>query len=203
MKTFFIADLHFGHKNCLAFDNRPFKDIEEHDNALIERWNAAVGKGDEVWILGDMSWVSAPRTVEILKRLNGTKRLCIGNHDHKLIKNAQLREQFAEITNYKELALPDGRRLVLCHYPIPCYNKHFYGWIHLYGHVHTGFEWNMMQQVQFQMQALYDRKCRMYNVGCMVPGMDYTPRTLDEILELFEKTDKAAPGETEAESADE
>ena len=25
MGTFFIADLHFGHKNILAFDNRPAK----------------------------------------------------------------------------------------------------------------------------------------------------------------------------------
>ena len=193
MKTFFIADLHFGHKNCLAFDNRPFADIETHDNALIERWNTAVGKEDEVWILGDISLAGALRTAEILKRLNGTKRLCIGNHDHKLPKNSQVREQFAEIVDYKELALPDGRHLVLCHYPIPCYNHHYYGWIHLYGHVHTGFEWNMMKQVQFQMQALYDKKSRMYNVGCMVPGMDYTPRPLDEILDLFAAKDEAVP----------
>ena len=44
----------------------------------------------------------------------------------------------------------------------------------------------MMKQVQYQMRALYDKKSRMYNVGCMVPGMDYTPRTLDEILNIFE-----------------
>ena len=29
-ETFFIADMHVGHKNALAFDNRPFTDIATH-----------------------------------------------------------------------------------------------------------------------------------------------------------------------------
>ena len=37
------------------------------------------------------------------------------------------------------------------------------------------------------MTALYDRPCRMFNVGCMIKGIDYTPRTLEEILNTFEK----------------
>lgn len=37
--NYFIADTHFGHQNALAFDNRKFKTIEDHDNALIENWN--------------------------------------------------------------------------------------------------------------------------------------------------------------------
>lgn len=180
-KTFFISDLHFGHKNVLAFDNREFPSIEAHDEALIRNWNEAVGIDDDVWILGDISWHGPMKTVEILKRLNGVKHLCIGNHDYKLLRNQDVRACFAEITPYREIEV-DGWGVVLCHYPIPCYNKHFYGWIHLYGHVHNGMEWNMMKQVQYQMKALYDSPCHMYNVGCMIPGMDYTPRTLQEIL---------------------
>ena len=180
-KTFFISDLHFGHKNVLAFDNREFPSIEAHDEALIRNWNEAVGIDDDVWILGDISWHGTMKTVEILKRLNGVKHLCIGNHDYKLLRNQDVRACFAEITPYREIEV-DGWGVVLCHYPIPCYNKHFYGWIHLYGHVHNGMEWNMMKQVQYQMKALYDSPCHMYNVGCMIPGMDYTPRTLQEIL---------------------
>lgn len=186
MSTFFISDLHLGHVNCLAFDNREFPNIEAHDNTIIERWNNAVSIDDDVWILGDISWYNATKTVELFKRMNGTKYLCAGNHDKRLLKNKDVQGLFAEITSYKELQLTDGFGIVLCHYPIPCYNHHYYGWVHLYGHVHTSFEWNMMKQVQYEMQALYDRKSRMYNVGCMVPGMDYTPRTLDEILEIFE-----------------
>lgn len=187
MSTFFIADLHFGHKNCLAYDNREFPTIEAHDETLIERWNASVGIDDDVWILGDISWYSATKTIEILKRLNGTKHLCIGNHDKKLLRNKDVRDQFAEIVSYKEIQLDEGRGIVLCHYPIPCYNQHYYGWYHLYGHVHTSFEWNMMKQVQYEMRNLYDKPSNMFNVGCMVSGMDYTPRTLEEILTIFKE----------------
>lgn len=187
MSTYFISDLHLGHKNVLAFDNREFPSIEAHDEAIVARWNNAVGIDDDVWILGDISWYNATKTVEIFQQLNGTKYLCVGNHDKRLLKNKDVQGLFAEITGYKELQLTNELGIVLCHYPIPCYNHHYYGWIHLYGHVHTSFEWNIMKQVQYEMRALYDRKSRMYNVGCMVPGIDYTPRTLDEILNLFEE----------------
>lgn len=181
-KTFFTADLHFGHKNILAYDNRQFPNIEEHDAALIERWNDRVSEEDKVWILGDISWYSPEKTVEIFRELHGEKYLCVGNHDKQLLKNQKVRELFCEITDYKELHLDKKFGLVLCHYPIPCFNHHFQSWVHLYGHVHNSFEWNMIRQFQYEMQELYEKPCRMYNVGCMMPFMDYTPKTLEEIL---------------------
>lgn len=187
MATYFISDLHFGHKNCLSYDNREFPSIEEHDEALIKNWNEAVGIDDEVWILGDVSWHNATKTNEILSRLNGIKHLCIGNHDKKLLRNEQFRKFFIEIVDYKELYLSKDKGIVLCHYPIPTYNHHYTGWVHLYGHVHTSFEWNMIKQFQYEMRALYLHESNMYNVGCMIPGMDYTPRTLEEIIERCEK----------------
>ena len=187
--NYFIADLHFGHKNCLAYDNRTFKDVEEHDQELINRWNSAVGIDDDVWILGDISWYPVMKTINIFKQLNGVKHLIIGNHDHKLLKNKDVQALFAEITHYKEINLGEGAGIVLCHYPIPCFNRHYYGWYHLYGHVHNSFEWNMMERVRYEMEELYDKPCNMYNVGCMLPYMDFTPRTLEEII--------AANGETQ------
>lgn len=182
MAIYFISDTHFGHENCLAFDKRNFKSIEEHDSVLIENWNNAVGIDDEVFILGDFSWYNATKTIDILKSLNGIKHLIVGNHDKKLLKNREFRAEFTEITHYKELSLPDDKGIVLCHYPIPCFNKHYYGWYHLYGHVHNGFEWNMMEHAKYEMIALYNKPCEMYNVGAMIPYMGFAPRTLDEIL---------------------
>ena len=67
MKVFYIADLHFGHKNIIRYDNRPFKTVEEMDRALIERWNKAVSKNDTVFILGDISWHDETKTAEIFE----------------------------------------------------------------------------------------------------------------------------------------
>ena len=56
MKTFFTSDLHFGHENVIKFDERPFNSVEEMDEELIKRWNNKVGKGDIVYVLGDLIW---------------------------------------------------------------------------------------------------------------------------------------------------
>lgn len=180
--NYYISDLHFGHKNCLAFDNRQFKSIEEHDKTLITNWNNTVGIDDDVYLLGDISWYNATKTIEIFNQLNGVIHLIRGNHDAKLLKNRELQSRFIEIVDYKELTLSDGKGIVLCHYPIPCFKNHFYGWYHLYGHVHNSFEWNMMEQMKYLMTELYDKPCIMFNVGAMINYIGYTPRTLDEIL---------------------
>lgn len=180
--NYYISDLHFGHKNSLSFDNRPFTDIEIHDRAIIGNWNDVVSIDDDVYILGDISWHNATKTIEIFKSLNGRKHLIKGNHDSKLLRNRELQSLFVEICDYKEIPLDNGRGIVLCHYPIPCFKNHYYGWIHLYGHVHNSFEYNMMESVKRQMEELYNIPCLMYNVGTMMPYMDYTPRMLEEIM---------------------
>ena len=183
---YFISDLHFGHVNCLAFDNRPFNTIEEHDKYIIDKWNETVKSDDNVYILGDISWHTVPKTIEIFKNLNGNKHLIKGNHDSRYLKDKTLCSLFVEITDYKELYLDSDMQIVLSHYPIPCFKNHFYGWYHLYGHVHSGFEWNMMENIKRQMTELYDKKCQMYNVGAMMPYMLYQPKTLRQIINGYE-----------------
>lgn len=178
-KNFYIADLHYGHNNVIAFDNRPFMTIEEMNAALVERWNTVVAADDTVYVLGDFFWTNASTAIPVLQRLNGHKVLIQGNHDR--CHDNKFRREFERIASYLEIDDAD-RQVVLCHYPIPCFKNHFYGWYHLYGHVHNSFEWNMMEHNKYLMTELYGHQCQMYNVGAMMPWMDYTPRTLDEII---------------------
>ncbi len=179
-ETFFISDLHFGHKNVLGYDNRPWLNIEDHDNALIENWNDQVGYKDEVYILGDVSWHNVTKTIQIMESLNGNKHLIIGNHDSRYVKNPDFRKCFNEVVDYKELGSKDDL-IVLCHYPITCFKNHYYGAFHLYGHVHNTYEWNMMKYFKKMSEDLYDKPCNMYNVGVMIPYMDWSPQTLETI----------------------
>lgn len=178
-RKLYIADWHYGHASILFFDNRPFETIFEHDKELIRRWNAAVNPCDTVYILGDMFWCKATDAIAVLKQLNGQKILIKGNHDR--CHDINFKKCFVKICEYEEVQ--DGEdNIVLCHYPIPCFKNHFYGWRHFYGHVHVSFEENLMQHNRYLMEELYGHSCEMYNVGAMMPYMDFTPRTKQEIL---------------------
>ena len=74
----YIADLHFGDENIIAYDNRPFLSVSEMNEALIERWNRVVGKDDLTWILGDFCMGSTEDWAGILDRfqLGASVRAC-------------------------------------------------------------------------------------------------------------------------------
>lgn len=97
----------------MSFDSRPFKSIEEHDEALIENWNNAVGMDDDVYLLGDISRHNSTKTIEIFNELNGNIHLIVGNHDGKLLNNREFQKRFCEIAHYKELDIGNGKHIVL------------------------------------------------------------------------------------------
>lgn len=183
-KIFFTSDLHFGHENVIRFDNRPFNTVEEMDEEMIKRWNAKVGKGDIVYVLGDFIWKAATNeAVSIIRRLNGQIILIKGNHD-RFLHNAAAKKALAGIKDYDDICvtLEDGttRRCILSHYFIPFYNGHRYQAIHLHGHSHLTEEAAEEIRITAELNEKgYDLK--IYNVGCMY--WNYTPVTLDEILE--------------------
>lgn len=178
---YYISDTHFNHANIIAFDNRPFKSVEEMNETLIQNWNSVVQNDDEIYILGDFHWGKAKEWPSILERLNGQKVLIRGNHDLKLPFTPECRKHFADVKDYKEIVDGD-RHIVLCHYPIPTYKNLYHGWYHLYGHVHTTAENNMADHFFKVVSDYYELPRRAFNVGCMMPYMNYTPRTLDEII---------------------
>ena len=181
MSTFLIGDTHFS-EGC----NKPM-DIfggawTGYRDKLIS--SLSVLQPEDVLVLaGDFSWgmslQEALPDFRLLDSFPGKKLLIKGNHDR--CHDARLLKCFAKVCDYLEVE--DGEdHIVLSHYPIPCFKNHFYGWLHFYGHVHTSFEWNMMEHDRYLMETLYEKQCRMYNVGAMLPYMDYTPRTKEEIL---------------------
>ena len=185
-KIFYIADYHFGHANVIRFDNRPFTSVNEMDQKMIENWNNVVSKEDTVYILGDFCWGKEDRWIEILDQLKGNKILIRGNHDLKGMSQ-QLRNKFQDIRDYKEVK-DNGKRVLLSHYPMPFYRGDYNSdIIHLYGHIHVTIENDFMEHIREYINKNDNRgnskhQCQFYNVGAMIPYMNYTPKTLDEII---------------------
>ncbi|WP_417582856.1 metallophosphoesterase family protein [Pelagibacterium sp.] len=133
MRVFFTADTHFGHRGILGMCSRPFDDIDSHDRALIDAWNAVVAPEDTVWHLGDFAYRCGPQqTRRIFEQLNGTKHLIRGNHDHK---GETLRLPWASINDLTEVTV-DDQVFVLCHYGLRTWRNMRRGAIHLFGHSH-------------------------------------------------------------------
>lgn len=178
--NYYISDLHFGHKNALSFDNRPFFTVEEMNRTLVDNWNSRVTKGDNVYILGDMFWKNEDAG-EILTELKGNKFLVLGNHDRL---NAEMKKHFVWCKEYAEINDGDYH-IVMSHYPIPFFkNMTRKGYCMLHGHVHDSWDYHMIQHWKSEIEALYQVPCKIYNVGCMMSYMNYTPRTLKEIMEI-------------------
>lgn len=177
-KKLYIADWHYGHGDVISSDTRPFRDLEHMHSELIGRWNMAVEPEDTVYCLGDMFFCEPSEACAVLDKLNGKKILVRGEHD--TVDDLDLMRRFDMVTDYLEID-DAGRNVVLCHYPIPCFNGHLQNQYHLYGHVHLTFEHGFTLENRHHMEFL-GFGCNMYNVGAMILDMDYTPRTLDEIV---------------------
>lgn len=77
------SDSHFGHHNIVhKFDPpRPFDDVSHMNETLVENWNKEVKPGDKVYHLGDVFFGEKEAFQKLWPRLNGKKRLIVGNHD--------------------------------------------------------------------------------------------------------------------------
>ena len=80
-KVFLIGDCHFFHQKIIGYCDRPFSSVEEMNEKLVKNWNAVVGKNDIVYVVGDHALTGRDNIIQITKKLNGRKRLILGNHD--------------------------------------------------------------------------------------------------------------------------
>jgi calcineurin-like phosphoesterase family protein len=141
MTDYVTSDLHFWHTNIMKFcpvtRARYNNDVVYMNEAMIEEWNAIIKPGDRTYILGDVCFASWEKAVAILKRLNGSKILVAGNHDKKLLKSKEFRDQFESIHDYLDINV-NGTKVVMFHYPIAEWDQMHRGAVHLHGHLHGG-----------------------------------------------------------------
>lgn len=133
----FVSDTHFQHANILKFEpSRPGNTIEEHDAILIDNWNSVVKPGDKVYHLGDVFFGNKETFKVLWPKLNGRKRLIVGNHDDiKFISSGAFFEKVLFWRQFREYGL------ILTHAPLHPTTLGEDRWkganfINLHGHTH-------------------------------------------------------------------
>ena len=169
---YYISDTHFGHENVISFDNRPFQNANEMDKAIIDNWNSRVTDNDTVYILGDLCYRNSKAPEWYLSQLRGHKHLIVGNHDEKTLKSVEALKYLESINQILRIK-DNSQKIVLCHYPLAEWQGFDSGALHIYGHIH-----NCKRNAYNYMKTLPTA----YNCGC--PIVNYTPATLDELIEL-------------------
>lgn len=83
LNTYIISDTHFGQDSVI--EREPIREkiakhlgYKNHFNLIVDNWNAKIKKSDNVLHLGDVFFKDG---LEYIKKLNGKKRLVIGNND--------------------------------------------------------------------------------------------------------------------------
>ena len=155
------------HEKILTFHDydgnrvRDFDSVEEMTEYQVEKWNSVVRPQDRVYHLGDV--VIPKKGWEVLKRLNGKKRLVMGNHD---IHHAEMHEHFEKV--YGIRAMYGG---ACTHVPLhpDCLER----WkVNIHGHLHT----NLMKDADGNPDPRY------INVCC--EHLDHTPIEIEELRTL-------------------
>lgn len=165
-KLYFIGDIHDMHTKCIEFDERPFDNVEDMHQIMVDNWNKTVLKDDTVIIVGDLAF-NLKDAEQFLKETNGYKYLVLGNHDkwYKGVLRCENVLGACDIINVHT----DKETIVCCHYPLESWEKMHYGSIHVHGHLHKN-------------DKVLEKKNR-YNCGCMI--WEYTPVKIQDMIDKF------------------
>jgi len=140
---YLTACTHYGHANIIRHCERPFANVAEMNDALVEGINSTVGPKDELWHLGDVA-MGQTATGEFLERLNisaGHLHIIPGNHDRVRRLEAMLAwgDPFVlhpPIVDRKFQVVGRVVRVTLCHYPMLSWPASCHGSWHFFGHCH-------------------------------------------------------------------
>lgn len=178
MDTWFTSDTHFGHANIIKYSKRPYKDVDEMNEKMIQEWNHLVKPGDNVHHNGDFAFMPVDKLERLLWRLNGNIHLVLGNHDKEIVKNRNRllkHGKLVTIQHYNELKLDGKPMIVLFHYGCRVWNKSHHGSILLYGHSHGSL-------------PPFGKSVDV-GVDCKEITSEYRPIHVDEVLKYMDKRD--------------
>lgn len=173
----FTSDTHFGHSEIIKYAQRPFENVEEMNNILIQNWNSVVRENDIIFHLGDFGFLSRKFWYETVSKLNGQKHLILGNHDLRNWPSHRSLVLF-ESVNQQAIIKIDNRKVILNHYPLLCFDGMYKDYdnatFNLFGHVHSNPNIDLEDSGRLQYLCPFH-----YDVG--VDNNNYYPISWEDI----------------------
>jgi calcineurin-like phosphoesterase family protein len=176
--VWFTSDQHFYHKNIIKYCKRPFADLDEMHQTIVENYQAVVKPEDYVYFLGDFAM--APRKVPrneqfklyrtVLDMLPGKKILIRGNHD----KGGN--DKFYDIGFHKvsHRMTFQKQKIIMTHRPEEISTaKAPIGYRWIVGHVHEAWRYKSWKK----------KRNKAVNVG--VDVQEFAPVHWTDLLEQF------------------
>lgn len=179
------SDQHFFHDNIWArFKDakgdpaRPFKSNSEMHETMLRKHNELVGENDYVYWLGDVTFKIGSAFNELMSQFKGKKRLIVGNHDGRFLKEVGFTKWFEKIELWKGFADKDDWHANI-HNPgftfthMPCRLDGLRdGAFNVHGHTHS----NILEDKHY--------------INVCVEPLDYMPMHFDGLFEIIRERQK-------------
>lgn len=171
-EIFVISDTHFDHANILTFVDKndqlirgQFRNVDHMNETMINNWNRVVGPQDTIYHLGDFTFGGKGNIERFASRLNGKKRLIMGNHDYE----AKLYYPwFQKVMSWRQFGDLFSRPIFMTHFPL--HESSFTrrdgrkNPVNIHGHIH-------------QNQAPTE-----FHINVSVEQINYTPKSIESLL---------------------
>jgi calcineurin-like phosphoesterase family protein len=134
----YSADHHFFHELMLRElpGTRPFDNVSQMNEYMIEAHNARASNSTDVYFLGDFACgrkLEGSQIRKVFEKLKGRKHLIIGNHDD----NRDILDlRWSSRPSFSKKINDNGRTIFLCHYALHSWPGFYADGFHFYGHTH-------------------------------------------------------------------
>jgi calcineurin-like phosphoesterase family protein len=182
MKTFLVADTHFGCDRLIETTRADWVSVANHDSYLIRLINETVGKADRLVLLGDVArdykTMFNRRTQIECRNID----IVLGNHDKQSHASSVFGQGKVHASLMLKVGPPEDRKLIYCaHFPHAYWDKSHYGSYHAYGHCHSQREAAMdaMMPARRSMDVGVDNLVKLFSEPRPIEVHDFLKRLSD------------------------
>lgn len=173
MATFLIANCQFGRGGVIRTNKRPFGNVQDMNEEMVQRWNAVVSPNDIVFHLGNFAW--DPTTAEeMFDSLNFKQLLLVpGEFDQSVFELQQMGSLPNNVRIINRIGEQPGLNATMAYWPL--------------------LEWPMKTKGHYLFYGYWgnkykpDHKKKMINMACEF--WNYTPQDIHALMRLFEDED--------------